>query len=253
MKHTQNILWKETHKILLLIALYALQGLSLGFFLMSVPIIFKKYLTYSELSVIMMSTAPFSFKVLWSPVIEFYHFKRFGKRKSWIVPTQLLMAAMVLYFKENLEQLLIEKQVYLVATILTSIVFVITCQDIAVDAWAVEMLHPENSEYGGTSQSIGHRIGFFVSGTIFIAMSDADFCQKWFGSSEPVWDLSSFLGFFAMLTLFLTFYVAFFVPEIDPEIEAYQKTLKKDEKEEPEATVGMTINIAKDVLKNKNI
>ena len=82
-----SIFRKELHKIILLIVLYTIQGLTIGFFLMSVPVIFKKYLTYSELGVLMMCTAPFSFKVFWSPLVEFYYLKSFGKRKSWIVPT----------------------------------------------------------------------------------------------------------------------------------------------------------------------
>ena len=78
---------KEFPKICLLVILYALQGLPLGFFLSSVPIIFKKYLSYSDLGEIMICTIPFSFKVLWSPFVEFYHVKWIGKRKTWIILT----------------------------------------------------------------------------------------------------------------------------------------------------------------------
>ena len=65
---------EDIPKLVLLSALYMLQGLSLGFFLVGFPVVFKKYLTYSELGVIMMCTMPFSFKLFWSPIIEFYHF-----------------------------------------------------------------------------------------------------------------------------------------------------------------------------------
>jgi len=61
--------------------------MSFGLFCYSVPILFKKYLTYSEIGILMMCTIPFSFKVFWSPLVEFYYNKSFGKRKSWIVPT----------------------------------------------------------------------------------------------------------------------------------------------------------------------
>ena len=81
-----KIFYRELPKILLLIVLYSLQGLPIGFFLVSVPVIFKKYLTYSEIGVIMMCTLPFSLKVLWSPFVEFYYSEKFGKRRSWIVP-----------------------------------------------------------------------------------------------------------------------------------------------------------------------
>ena len=126
-KLQRQLFIKELPKLFLLVTLYSFQGLPLGFFLSTVPILFKKYLTYSEIGVIMMCTMPFSFKVLWSPFVEFYHLERVGKRKSWIIPTQLIMCCILFYLMNNLEQLLIDKHVNLVAILLTTLVFIITC------------------------------------------------------------------------------------------------------------------------------
>ena len=60
------------------------------------------------------------------------------------------MCAILYYLSSNLEPLLINKEVQLVSYLLTVLVFVITCQDIALDAWAVEMLHPFNAPYGSS-------------------------------------------------------------------------------------------------------
>jgi len=81
-----------------------------------------------------------------------------------------------MWFKDELEPMVLEKKINMVTAILTFIIFVITCQDIAVDAWAVEILRKENTEYGSTCQSLGMRIGFFISGTVFISLSDQQFC-----------------------------------------------------------------------------
>ena len=78
---------KELPKMILLVILYSFQGLPLGFFLSTVPILFKKYLSYSQIGEIMLCTMPFSFKILWSPFVEFYHIESIGKRKTWIIPT----------------------------------------------------------------------------------------------------------------------------------------------------------------------
>ena len=69
----RRLFYREVPKMVLLVILYSFQGLPLGFFLTTVPILFKKYLSYNEIGVIMMCTMPFSFKVLWSPFVEFYH------------------------------------------------------------------------------------------------------------------------------------------------------------------------------------
>jgi PAT family acetyl-CoA transporter-like MFS transporter 1 len=58
----------------LLTVLYGFQGLPLGLFLSSVPILFKKYMTYQEIGVIMLCTLPFSVKILWAPIVDLYHF-----------------------------------------------------------------------------------------------------------------------------------------------------------------------------------
>jgi PAT family acetyl-CoA transporter-like MFS transporter 1 len=109
-----------------------------------------------------------------------------------------------------------------VASLLTFLVFIITCQDIAVDSWAVEMLHPCNATYGSTSQSIGQRIGMFISTSVFISLSSAEFCGRWiYGTraeeTDPVLSLESYLLIWPTFQIIVTTYIAFLVPEIDPE------------------------------------
>lgn len=197
----------------------------MGFFLSSVPIIFKKYLTYSQIGEIMICTMPFSFKVFWSPFVEFYSIESIGKRRSWIIPTQLVMCAILFYLRSNLEGLLIAQDVSQVSFLLTFLVFVITCQDIAVDSWAVEMLHPCNATYGSSSQSIGHRIGGFMSTSLFISLNSAEFCGRWiYGTpaeeTEPILTLDNYIFLWTSFQLMVTVYIALFVPEKDPELQA---------------------------------
>lgn len=94
-----------------------------------------------------MATLPYSFKVFWAPVVELYSWQAMGKRKTWVVPTQLIGSAILLYLSGKIEDLLITKQVYFLTGLLITNTFVITCQDIAVDSWAVEILHPKHASY----------------------------------------------------------------------------------------------------------
>ena len=182
------------------------------------PIIFKKYLTYTQIGEIMMCTLPFSFKVFWSPFVEFYHFKSVGKRRSWIIPTQLIMCAILFYLRANIEALLIAQEVQIVSILLIVLVFIITCQDIAVDSWAVEMLHPCNASYGSSSQSIGQRIGSFISTSLFISLNSQEFCSAWiYGTpveeTQPILTLENYLLIWPSFQMLITIYIALFVPE----------------------------------------
>ena len=50
---------------------------------------------------------PFSFKVLWSPFVEFFYIKEIGKRKTWIIASSAVMIVILLYLRANMEELLI--------------------------------------------------------------------------------------------------------------------------------------------------
>jgi len=92
---------------------------------------------------------------------------------------QLIGCCVLLYLYGSIEQLLKDKEVYLLSGLLIFNTFVITCQDVAVDGWAVEMLHPSNSTYASACQSVGLRTGMGLSTTIFIALNSVEFCNSW--------------------------------------------------------------------------
>jgi len=95
--------------------------------------------------------------------------------------------------------------------------FVITCQDIAVDSWAVEILHHTNSSYASGCQSIGIKIGSLMSSSLLVALSSVEFCNKWIfrdnTRSEPIMDIPKFMLYWCITQLLVTLYVLFFVPE----------------------------------------
>jgi PAT family acetyl-CoA transporter-like MFS transporter 1 len=66
-------------------------GLALG----SVPFLLREHLSYSQLSFISLSSYPYSLKLFWSPIVDSMFSTRIGRRKSWIVPMQLVIGTMV--------------------------------------------------------------------------------------------------------------------------------------------------------------
>ena len=175
---------QDLPNLILLVILYIFQGLPMGLFLNSIPVLFKKYLSYQEVGVIMMCTMPYSFKVLWSPIVELYYVPSIGKRKTWVVSTQLVGCCILFYLRGTIDEMLKQKEVYKLLAFLLVNTFIITCQDIAVDSWAVELLSPENSSYGSTSQSVGHRFGSIISTTLFVALNSVEFCNKYIYAQE---------------------------------------------------------------------
>jgi len=51
-----------------------------------------------------MSSYPYSFKLLWSPIVDSVFSPKVGRRKSWIVPIQLLSAAVLVLSSKWIEE-----------------------------------------------------------------------------------------------------------------------------------------------------
>lgn len=86
------------------------------------------------------------------------------------------------------------------------------------------MLHPCNATYGSSSQSIGQRVGMFISTSVFISLNSAEFCGKWiYGTppeeTVPVLTLENYILIWSSFQLIITAYIAFLVPEKDEELQ----------------------------------
>lgn len=70
--------------------------------------------------------------------------RRFGRRKSWLIPTQLLIGVFLLVLSSYIDELMGERGGKPKILPLTIIFFVLcfleATQDIAVDGWALTML-----------------------------------------------------------------------------------------------------------------
>ena len=68
-------------------------GLAMG----SVPFLLKSHLSYGEIGVFSLASYPYSMKLLWSPIVDAIWSPRFGRRKSWIVPIQLVSSVALIW------------------------------------------------------------------------------------------------------------------------------------------------------------
>jgi hypothetical protein len=156
----------EWRSYLLLTTLYFVQGLPLGLVSGTLPFLLQEHLSYAQLATFSLASYPYSFKLLWSPVVDAIYNPSWGRRKSWIVPIQFVMGLLFLMWS-NVS--LNPDDLYYVTVQCFILVFLAATQDIAVDGWALTLLSPENVSHAGTCQSIGLSVGYFSSFTIFLA------------------------------------------------------------------------------------
>ncbi|KAH9925007.1 MFS general substrate transporter [Epithele typhae] len=202
---------RDKRAMVLLTVLYFIQGFPLGLALGSIPFIIREKLSYSQLAVFSLAAYPYSLKLLWSPIVDSMFFPSIGRRKSWIIPVQLIVGTIMLAMSARAEELVADpgKHLYTLTFAFTSLVFFSATQDVAVDGWALTLLSEENLAYASTCQVIGLNSGNIMSYSLFLALNSENFAHKW---GIPRLTLGAYLFFCACMSYAVTF-VLFFVKE----------------------------------------
>jgi MFS family permease len=180
-------------KLGILWTLYFVQGLPFGFTATALPV----YLRDAELSrtVIGLATAvalPWSLKIIWAPLVDRYGSRRFGRRRSWILPLQLGLAGVcaVAAAISPSNQLAL-----LLLSVLMMNLFAAT-MDIAVDGLAVDLLELHELGKGNIAQVVGYKIGMLTGGGLLVWASGTIGLEGLFLS------MAGLVGLSAVVTLF---------------------------------------------------
>ncbi|KAJ7356882.1 acetyl-coenzyme A transporter 1-domain-containing protein [Mycena albidolilacea] len=209
---THSLSNEDKRAMVLLCVLYLIQGVPLGLALGSIPFILREHLSYSQLATFALSGYPYSLKLLWSPIVDSVFFVSVGRRKSWIIPMQLVVGTIMLYLSLNVQVLMDDasNHVNQLTFLFTSLVFFSATQDIAVDGWALTLLSHESLSYASTCQTIGLNTGFFASFTVFLAFNSEAFTTKW---GVPHLTLSAYLKFWCVMSYAVSLWLLFFKKE----------------------------------------
>jgi len=157
-------------KFVLLGSLYFSQGLPFGFFTQVLPIFLRRDgFSLSDIGLLSSLIAvPWMLKFVWAPAVDRYWHASSGRRRSWILPLQLLTAL-------TLAALAVFSSTPPAAILIASVVVLSTLaatQDIATDGFAVDMLtHAERGAANGL-QVAGYRVGMIVGGGLLLILHE---------------------------------------------------------------------------------
>ncbi|KAK3609668.1 hypothetical protein CHS0354_035954 [Potamilus streckersoni] len=223
----------DFHNVMLLIFLYILQGIPLGL-AGSIPMLLSgRKVSYKEQAIFSFVFWPFSIKLLWAPLVDSMYVKWFGRRKTWLIPTQYLIGIFMLVLSSYVNTILGTEDtasgkvdIIFLTFIFFMLNFLAATQDIAVDGWALTILSRRNVGWASTCNSVGQTAGYFLGNVVFLALESADFCNKYLRSepqSEGVVTLASFLYYNGIVFFISTTLVWLLKHEKDdPDVDADQ-------------------------------
>src|SRR5205085_9405649 len=95
---------------------------------------------------------PYLLKFLWAPLLDRFPLPFLGRRRGWILVTQLAIAAMVALLAGQSPT----QSLYAVAVCALAIVFFSASQDIAIDAYRTDVARPEERGLAAAANNLGY-------------------------------------------------------------------------------------------------
>jgi PAT family beta-lactamase induction signal transducer AmpG len=116
--------------------------------------------------------APYTFKFAWAPLMDRLPLpiltRRFGRRRGWLLPTQLCLIAAIW----GLGQTSPGVDLYMTALMALTVSFFSASQDIVIDAYRIEILERHELGAGSANAVTGYRIGMWVAGAGALWIAD---------------------------------------------------------------------------------
>ncbi|WP_075180471.1 muropeptide MFS transporter AmpG [Pantoea sp. 1.19] len=108
------------------------------------------------------------FKFLWSPMMDRYTPPFLGRRRGWLLITQLLLLAGIALMG-TLDP---ASDLFWLAALAVLVAFCSASQDIVFDAWKTDVLPPEARGSGAAITVLGYRLAMLVSGGLALWLAD---------------------------------------------------------------------------------
>ena len=149
--------------------LYLAQSIPMYAFSLAVPAILRKHdVPLSFLGFLGFLLLPWVLKFLWAPLIDRFWFSRLGRRRSWLLPAQLVLIGGLLL----LSQLDLAVDYWWVFWIGLVVALGSATQDAAADGFAVDHLAEADRPLGSAIQGASVGAGVLIGGTGTLLLYD---------------------------------------------------------------------------------
>lgn len=121
-------------------------------------------LSLTSIGLFALAGTPYALKFLWSPLIDTIKIpflnNLLGKRRSWLLITQIILF-LIFFIIATINPL---EDLYLLAVLVCSAAFISATQDIALDAYRIELHTEKELAAGIATYVLGYRIALIVAG-----------------------------------------------------------------------------------------
>jgi PAT family beta-lactamase induction signal transducer AmpG len=144
-------------------------GLPLGLVWIAIPAwMARAGVDVKVIGLFTLAQAPWSFKLLWSPSMDRFPAPTLGRKRGWILLSQVALLALGLWLAGVSSH---PQAVWVIGALALAMAFASATQDIAIDAYAVEVLRREEHGIASGTRTAFYRAAMLVSGGVAITLA----------------------------------------------------------------------------------
>ena len=156
-------------RLLSVVLMSFVSGLPLGLVWLAIPAwMAREGVDIKVIGLFTLAQAPWSFKLVWSPWMDRYTPPRFGRKRGWILLGQVALFALTLWLAGVSDR---PDAVWVIGALTLAIAFASATQDIAIDAYAVEVLRRDEQGIATGSRTAFYRAAMLVAGGASITLA----------------------------------------------------------------------------------
>jgi PAT family beta-lactamase induction signal transducer AmpG len=139
-----------------------LRGPTLGVWMLDVGIDIKTITLFTAAGLF------YTFKFIWAPLLDRYRLPWLGRRRGWM----LLMQILLLFAIAGIGMVNPRTALGMLALLSTITAFCSATQDIATDAYKVDLLRPNERAAGSATYTMGYRLASIIGGGVALFLAD---------------------------------------------------------------------------------
>ena len=118
---------------------------------------------------------PYTFKFLWAPLMDRFDLPWLGRRRGWLVLSQLALAGALYALASSSPT----DSIRVFALIALSVAFLSASQDVVIDAYRTDLLPARERGLGASLNVMGYRLAMILSGGIALIWTDPNQGGGW--------------------------------------------------------------------------
>jgi len=111
---------------------------------------------------------PYTFKFLWAPLMDRFDPPFLGRRRGWLVLTQLALAGVLLLMADTSPKTSMQA----FALLAVAVAFLSASQDVVIDAYRTDVLPAAERGLGSSVAVLGYRLAMILSGGVALIWTD---------------------------------------------------------------------------------